>query len=107
VARLEAVRAYAAEASRAHDHRGLTLAAAIAIGVVGIEVAGELLYKRRELEPMNNIVLVHGAFVDGGHWEWVYKILKRDGHSISVVQKRSTGRYQGIQDDIAISKLAN
>jgi hypothetical protein len=29
---------------------------------------------------MNNIVLVHGAFVDGAHWERVYEILKRDGY---------------------------
>ena len=35
---------------------------------------------------MNNIVLVHGAFVDGGHWEEVYKILRRGGYSVSVVQ---------------------
>jgi hypothetical protein len=25
---------------------------------------------------MNNIVLVHGAFVDGSGWEGVYKILR-------------------------------
>jgi hypothetical protein len=35
---------------------------------------------------MNNIVLVHGAWVDGAHWERVYKILKRDAYSVSVVQ---------------------
>jgi hypothetical protein len=35
---------------------------------------------------MNNIVLVHGAFVDGAHWGRVYKILKRDGYNVSVVQ---------------------
>jgi hypothetical protein len=33
---------------------------------------------------MNNIVLVHGAFVDGSGWEGVYKILKRDGYSVSI-----------------------
>jgi hypothetical protein len=30
---------------------------------------------------MNNIVLVHGAFVDGSGWEGVYKILRRDGYN--------------------------
>ena len=35
---------------------------------------------------MNNIVLVHGAFVDGSGWEGVYKILRRDGYSVSIVQ---------------------
>ncbi len=28
---------------------------------------------------MNNIVLVHGGFVDGSGWEGVYKILKKEG----------------------------
>jgi pimeloyl-ACP methyl ester carboxylesterase len=54
----------------------------------------------RELEPMNNIVLVHGAFVDGGHWEWVYKILKRDGHSISVVQNPTIS----LEDDVTVTR---
>src|SRR5882724_7885938 len=34
-----------------------------------------------------NVVLVHGGFVDGSGWEDVYKILKRDGYNVSVVQK--------------------
>jgi pimeloyl-ACP methyl ester carboxylesterase len=33
-----------------------------------------------------NVVLVHGAFVDGSGWEDVYKILKSDGYNVSVVQ---------------------
>src|SRR6201988_2635933 len=35
---------------------------------------------------VNRIVLVHGGFVDGSGWEDVYKILKRDGYNVSVVQ---------------------
>jgi pimeloyl-ACP methyl ester carboxylesterase len=35
---------------------------------------------------MNNIVLVHGGFVDGSGWESVYSILKKDGYNVSVVQ---------------------
>ena len=30
--------------------------------------------------------LVHGGFVDGSGWEDVYKILKRDGYNVSIVQ---------------------
>ena len=78
----------------------LALAPAIAIGLVGAKVAGKVLYKRMELEPMNNIVLVHGAFVDGGHWESVYKILKRDGHSISVVQNPTIT----LEDDVTVTR---
>jgi pimeloyl-ACP methyl ester carboxylesterase len=33
-----------------------------------------------------NVVLVHGGFVDGSGWEGVYKILKNDGYKVSVVQ---------------------
>src|SRR4030088_945886 len=35
---------------------------------------------------MKNIVLVHGGFVDGAGWEGVYKILKKDGYDVSIVQ---------------------
>src|SRR2546427_2260465 len=35
---------------------------------------------------MNNIVLIHGGFVDGSGWESVYSILKKDGYNVSVVQ---------------------
>ena len=32
------------------------------------------------------VVLVHGGFVDGGGWEGVYKILKKNGYNVSIVQ---------------------
>ncbi len=35
---------------------------------------------------INNIVLVHGGFVDGSGWAGVYDILKNDGYNVSVVQ---------------------
>ena len=48
-----------------------------------------------------NIVLVHGGFVDGSGWEGVYRILKRDGHNVSVVQNPTTS----LADDVAVTKL--
>ena len=36
--------------------------------------------------PVKNIVLVHGAFVDGSGWEGIYKILKKDGYTVAVSQ---------------------
>jgi len=33
-----------------------------------------------------NVVLVHGGFVDGSGWEGVYKILTKDGYTVSIVQ---------------------
>ncbi|HKW73301.1 MAG TPA: alpha/beta hydrolase [Candidatus Dormibacteraeota bacterium] len=32
------------------------------------------------------IVLVHGGFVDGSGWEGVYKILRKDGYTVRIVQ---------------------
>jgi pimeloyl-ACP methyl ester carboxylesterase len=49
---------------------------------------------------MNNIVLVHGAFVDGSGWEGVHKILRRDGHSVSIVQNPTIS----LADDVAVTK---
>ncbi|MFI9383123.1 alpha/beta fold hydrolase [Kutzneria sp. NPDC052558] len=34
----------------------------------------------------NNVVLVHGGFVDGAGWEQVYHLLRRQGFAVSVVQ---------------------
>ena len=47
-----------------------------------------------------NIVLVHGGFVDGAGWESVYKILKRDGYNVSVVQNPTIS----LDDDVAVTK---
>jgi pimeloyl-ACP methyl ester carboxylesterase len=49
---------------------------------------------------MANIVLVHGGFVDGAGWEGVYKILKANGHNVSVVQNPTIS----LEDDIAVTK---
>jgi pimeloyl-ACP methyl ester carboxylesterase len=49
---------------------------------------------------MNNIVLVHGGFVDGSGWEGVYKILKKDGYNVSIVQNPTIS----LQDDVAVTK---
>jgi hypothetical protein len=47
-----------------------------------------------------NIVPVHGGFVDGAGWEDVYKILKRDGYNVSVVQNPTIS----LDDDVAVTK---
>jgi pimeloyl-ACP methyl ester carboxylesterase len=40
--------------------------------------------------PVKNIVLVHGAWVDGSGWKPVYEILVKDGYHVSVVQEPLT-----------------
>lgn len=46
------------------------------------------------------IVLVHGGFVDGSGWEDVYRILKKDGYDVSIVQNPTTS----LADDVAATK---
>jgi pimeloyl-ACP methyl ester carboxylesterase len=47
-----------------------------------------------------NIVLVHGGFVDGSGWEGVYKILKKNGYMVSIVQNPTIS----LADDVAATK---
>src|SRR5437660_1485696 len=49
---------------------------------------------------MKNIVLVHGGFVDGAGWEGVYKILKKDGYNVTIVQNPTIS----LEDDVAATK---
>jgi pimeloyl-ACP methyl ester carboxylesterase len=46
------------------------------------------------------VVLVHGGFVDGSGWEDVYKILKKDGYKVSIVQNPTAS----LLDDVAVKK---
>ena len=48
------------------------------------------------------VVLVHGGFVDGSGWEDVYKILKKVGYNVSIVQNPT----QSLEDDVAVTKHA-
>ena len=38
-----------------------------------------------------NIVIVHGAFVDGSGWRAVHDILEKDGYHVTIVQEPLTG----------------
>jgi len=52
--------------------------------------------------PAMNIVLVHGGFVDGSGWAAVYKILKKDGYNVAVVQNPTVS----LADDVAVTRRA-
>ena len=49
---------------------------------------------------VKTIVLVHGGFVDGSGWEEVYKILKKDGYNVNIVQNPTIS----LADDVAVTK---
>jgi pimeloyl-ACP methyl ester carboxylesterase len=52
-------------------------------------------------QRVNDIVLVHGGFVDGSGWMSVYNILKNDGFNVSVVQNPTIS----LEGDVAAAKL--
>src|SRR6202012_6070129 len=49
-----------------------------------------------------SIVLVHGGFVDGSGWEGVYKVLRRDGYAVTIVQNPTLS----LAGDVAVTKRA-
>jgi pimeloyl-ACP methyl ester carboxylesterase len=55
-------------------------------------------------QPANvrNVVLVHGGFVDGSGWEDVYKALKKNGYTVTIVQNATTS----LADDVATTRRA-
>ncbi|MGH8050791.1 MAG: alpha/beta hydrolase [Arenimonas sp.] len=69
------------------------IALTLAAGVSEAKVA-------KPVENVKNIVLVHGGFVDGSGWNRVYKILKKDGYNVSIVQNPTTS----LADDVAVTK---
>lgn len=69
------------------------LAAALLLGAV---TAGPVL----AAEPVHNIVLVHGAWVNGSGWKPVYDILVKDGYHVSVAEHPLTS----FSDDVTAVK---
>ncbi|UVC31118.1 alpha/beta fold hydrolase [Pantoea sp. SOD02] len=51
-------------------------------------------------DPVKNIVLVHGAFVDGSGWNPVARILDKAGYKVSIVQEPQTS----LADDAAATR---
>ncbi|WP_146648969.1 alpha/beta fold hydrolase [Labilithrix luteola] len=58
--------------------------------------------KPRPNGPLPAVVLVHGGFVDGSGWDGVYRILKRDGYPVSIVQNPTLS----LADDVAVTRRA-
>jgi pimeloyl-ACP methyl ester carboxylesterase len=55
---------------------------------------------QNDQQRVRNVVLVHGAWVDGAGWKGVYDILVRDGYNVSIVQEPLTS----FRDDVAAVK---
>jgi pimeloyl-ACP methyl ester carboxylesterase len=70
------------------------MSAAVALVVLGLAAAPA------PAAPVKNIVLVHGAWVDGSGWKPVCEILTKDGYNVTMVQVPETS----FQDDVAATK---
>jgi pimeloyl-ACP methyl ester carboxylesterase len=55
---------------------------------------------QNESRRVRNIVLVHGAWVDGSGWKGAYDILVKDGYNVTIVQLPLTS----FSDDVAATK---
>lgn len=51
-------------------------------------------------EPVKNVVLVHGAWVDGSGWKPVYEILSKEGFNVTMVQEPETS----FADDVTAAR---
>jgi pimeloyl-ACP methyl ester carboxylesterase len=56
----------------------------------------------RAVTPVNNIVLVHGAFADGSSWSKVIPLLQAKGYNVIAVQNP----LSSLADDVAATKRA-
>lgn len=54
------------------------------------------------VQPVRNIVLVHGFFADGSGWKAVSDILIRDGYKVSVVQQPETSLADDVKATLGV-----
>jgi len=80
----------------------MTMAYALRVALAALAIATAAAAEARAAPAgsVKNIVLVHGALVDGSSWRGVYEILTKDGYRVSVVQQPLTG----LADDVAATK---
>src|SRR2546426_12487758 len=73
------------------------LMAALALGATAAPVPGHA----HMAQQRPTIVLVHGGFVDGSGWQGVYKLLRKDGYTVRVVQNPTIS----LAGDVAATRL--
>jgi pimeloyl-ACP methyl ester carboxylesterase len=87
---------FSLEITMRHTLAGVLSAAALLFG------SAEVIAQTPRQADVRNVVLVHGGFVDGSGWEGVYKALKKDGYSVTIVQNATVS----LADDVATTKRA-
>ncbi|MFC5312730.1 alpha/beta fold hydrolase, partial [Azospirillum rugosum] len=74
--------------------------AALLAPLLALAIPAAALAQPVKHEPIKNIVLVHGAWVDASGWRPVYDILTKKGFHVTMVQEPLTG----FADDVAATK---
>jgi pimeloyl-ACP methyl ester carboxylesterase len=69
----------------------LAIAAALSLAATAVPASAD---------PLKNIVLVHGAWVDASGWKPVYEILTKNGFNVTMVQEPEIS----FPDDVAATK---
>ena len=73
------------------------------VGEIAIGIRNVTAHSGKEIKmAKSSVVLVHGGFVDGSGWEQVYKLLKKEGYPLTVVQNPTIS----LADDVAATKRA-
>jgi pimeloyl-ACP methyl ester carboxylesterase len=75
---------------------------ALAIMTIMFSMGKDVMAQRNTSTVVKNIVLVHGGLVDGSGWKGVYKALKKDGYTVTIVQNPTIS----LADDVAVTKRA-
>src|SRR5579862_3329084 len=75
---------------------------AMAIMTIIFSVGENTMAQTKSTAVVKNIVIVHGGLVDGSGWKDVYKILRKDGYTVSIVQIPTIS----LADDVAVTKRA-
>ncbi|URQ60095.1 alpha/beta hydrolase [Pantoea alhagi] len=65
----------------------------LAVGILLATAGGAV---QAQSQPVQNIVLVHGAFVGGAGWRPVYDQLTHDGYNVTLVQEPLTSFSQDV-----------
>jgi pimeloyl-ACP methyl ester carboxylesterase len=74
------------------------ITAAFVLGTILISTSAQA--QNQEQARVPNVVIVHGALVDGSGWKNVYELLIRDGFKVTIVQDPQTS----LADDVAATK---
>ncbi len=78
------------------------ICSALAIMTTMFSTGKDLMAQTNTSTLVKNIVLVHGGFVDGSGWEGVYKALRKDGYTVTIVQNPTIS----LADDVAVARRA-